>query len=201
MIRIDVSSNIAAARERTSQLTKAIEDRATVAALNRTATTVRAAGVREIRKEYPGLRAGAIRDELKILRANRGRLMATVSLRGSRIALIEFSPRQTKKGVSVRIKGQRKLIPHAFIATMDSGLKSVFVRAYSSKRFNAEFRYGKGSRVRSSGPDTPIAELMSISLPRAFVNKKVQAALKLLARETFIKNFRAELAFRSARGR
>lgn len=201
MIRIDISSNLKDVSARVEGLTKSIEDKATVSALNRTATTVRAAAVREIRQEYPGLKAGAIREKLKILRANRGRLMSTVTLRGSRIALIEFSPRQTKKGVSVRIKGQRKLIPHAFITTMKSGLKSVFVRAQNSKPYNPVFRHGKGSRLRSSGPDLPIAELMSLSLPRAFVNRKVQGVLKRLARETFIKNYRAELAFRSARGR
>jgi len=201
MIRVDISSNMKEISERITGLTKAIEDKATVSALNRTATTVRAAAVREIRAEYPGLKAGAVREQLKILRANRGRLMSTVTLRGSRIALIEFSPRQTKKGVTVRIKGQRKLIPHAFIATMKSGLQSVFVRAQTSKSANVIFRHGKGSRVRKSGPDLPIAELRSISLPRAFVNNKVQTVLKRLARETFIKNYRAELAFRSSRGR
>jgi hypothetical protein len=199
VIQMNVKSNLDEVRARFGTLAQGIEDKATVAALNRTATTVRAAAVREIRREYGGLKAGAIRDELKIRRANRALLNAVIDLKGSRLPLIDFDARWKPgwKGVTVRVKRGRKLIPHAFIATMANGHRGVFVRAQSAKSGNVEFRFGKGSRRRKTGRDLPVAELTGISLPRAFVNKNVQAVLKTLAAETFIKNFRAELNFRS----
>jgi len=196
MIQVQIKSNLEDVRKRFGTLAKDVEEKATVSALNRTATTVRAAAVREIRAEYPGLKAGAIRDELKITRARRDQLEAIITLKGDRIPLIDFSARQTKKGVSVQIKRGRKLIPHAFIATMKSGHKGVFVRVKSVKPL--VFRFGPGSRLTQKKNDLPIAELSSLSLPRAFVNKNVQAVLKRLAAETFSKNFAAELSYRSS---
>ena len=198
MIRVEIKSNIADVRKRFGELAKNVEEKATVSALNRTATTVRAAAVREIRKEYPGLKAGGIREELAITRATRAKLEATVSLRGGRIPLIDFSARPTNKGVTVQVKRGRKLIPHAFIATMKNGHKGVFVRSKGGKP--VQFRFGPGSRVAKRGHDLAIAELTGISLPRAFVNRNVQVVLKRLARETFVKNFTAELKYRSSKG-
>lgn len=195
MIRVEIKSNIEDVRRRFATLAKDVEEKATVSALNRTATTVRAAAVREIRKEYPGLKAGGIRDELAITRATRARLEATVTLRGSRIPLINFGARQTRRGVSVQVKRGRTIIPHAFIATMKNGHRGVFVRIKGGKPL--QFRYGPGSRIAKKGRDLPIAELTGISLPRAFVNRNVQAVLKRLAADTFTKNFAAGLAYRS----
>lgn len=216
MIALDVRSNIRDVRARFGELRKSVEEAATVRALNRTITTVRAQAQREIRKEYPGLKAGTVREELKVERATRAVMVAKITVQGRRLPLIEFVSSATVKsrmkrpgrniggGVRVKIKGQSKMIPHAFIAQTKSGHVGVFVRAPSSKTQggqNMEFRVGKGSRLRDKGNDLPIAQLSSISLPKAFVNKKIQTELRRLGRETFLKNLRAELKFRTSGSR
>lgn len=48
---------------------------------------------------------------------------------GEFAGVIDYKPRQTKRGISVEInRGKRVLIPHAFKATMKSGHEGVFVR-------------------------------------------------------------------------
>lgn len=202
MIKVDVRSNVGDARRRMTALRESVQDQAVVRALNRTLTTVRAAAQREIRKEYPGLRAGTVREELKIRRATRAVMNAKITVQGRRMPLIDFAASQTRRGVSVRIKGQRKRVDHAFITTLKSGHKGVFVRAPNSKAQGSRmnFRIGVGSRLRKRGHDLPIAELTSIGLPRAFNNQKVQQALNSLARSTFLKNLQAEINYRTARG-
>jgi len=166
-----------------------------VRALNRTITTVRAAAQRRIREKYPGLTASTVRDQLKLTRASRAMMVAKITVKGRRMPLMEFAARQTKRGVTVRVTAQRKLIPHAFIATMKSGHTGVFVRAGSSKESGADvtFRVGKGSRLRKKGSDLPIAELTSISLPKAFMNQAVQTEIRRLAHQTFVENLRHEM--------
>lgn len=211
MIGLNVRSNIREVRERFMELRKGVEDAATVRALNRTITTVRAAAQREIRKEYTGLKARTVRDELKIVRATRALQQAKITVEGKRMPLIDFVSAATVKsrtkragkniggGVRVKIKGTSKLVAHAFIATMKSGHVGVFVRAPTSTAQGSTmtFRTGEGSRLKKKGLDLPVAELTSISMPKAFMNKKVQIEMNRLARETFLKNLQAELKFRT----
>lgn len=186
---LNVTSNIREASARFAVLRRGVEDAATVSALNRTGTTVRAAASREIRNEYK-LSAASVREQLKVIRASRSNLEVRVRATGRRIGLIDFNARQTRQGVTVQIKtgGGRKLIRSAFLATMKSGHLGVFSRG----------RYAGGKFVPGRSR-LPITELTSLSLPKAFSNQKVMKQLVTLATETFIKNFQHELAFRNSR--
>lgn len=200
-IGISVRSNAAELARDIDGLQADIERKALVSALNRTATTVRAEAVREIRAEYKGFKARVIRDAMNIERAFAGKLTAAVVVSGRRIPLIELMTSANRRGVRVRVKGGTKLIPHAFVTTLRSGHKGIFVRAESSKGVNIVFRRGEGSRVRPwPAHDLPITELTTLSLPTAFLQKKVQAKLDVLASDAFNKNFARELAFRVSRG-
>lgn len=194
-IRIDVRANFRQIAAQFESQTRKVIESAAVSALNRAATTVRAASSREIRAEY-NLKSAAVRDQIVIHRARRGQVTASIVVSGQRIPLIDFGARQTRTGVSVSVKrGSRKLIPHAFLATMRSGHHGVFVRAGSTKPLI--FRHGRGSRIQSHGSDLPIVELTSVSLPRAFLKRKIQAALQKLAAERFQIEFTRQLKFRS----
>ncbi|MFT3843359.1 MAG: hypothetical protein QM723_40630 [Myxococcaceae bacterium] len=58
-----------------------------------------------------------------------------MDVKGTRMPVKEFQPRQTRAGVSVMInQGQRKVIPGAFIATMKSGHEGVYRRVGGVKR-------------------------------------------------------------------
>ena len=59
--------------------------------------------------------------------------------RGGRLPLKEYSPRQTRKGVTARIYGKRILHPHAFIIKSYGG--NVYVRT-SRKRFPIRKLFG-----------------------------------------------------------
>lgn len=176
-LKIDVRSDIKQAVARLEANVDRVLPQATARALNRTATTVRAQASRRIRERY-NLKAGAIRAQMRISRANRGRLTAEVIASGRPIPLIEFSARQTRKGVSVQvIRGRRKVRLHAFVAKMRTGHVGVFERT-SSKRL-------------------PIRELFSVSLPSAFTQKEILTSIEQVAVERFRIELERELRFRT----
>jgi len=145
-------------------------DGAVVRALNRTATTVRAEAARDIHEEYAGLKISAIKDRIDIQKATKVTLRTIISVSGRPIPIVEFDARQTAAGVTVKVKGARKLLRGAFIATMPSGHIGVFYR-----RGFAGHRAGR----------LPIDQVFSISLPTAFSNKKVFDAVVRAAKERF----------------
>lgn len=154
------------------KMKKSAFDSAVVAAINHTLGVAKTAANKEIRNEYK-IRAKDIRPALSIRRAKRGKntweIEGALVATGRPLGLIRFGARQTKKGVSVNVLGQRKVVAKAFIATMKSGHSGVFGRGnYNSNRFN--FRY---KRIRKRGNDTPITEMKTVSIPTAFSNDVV----------------------------
>lgn len=111
------------------------------------------------------LRVGGYRDA-------RGRFY-----RGGRIPLIDLSamgpePSRGKgAGVSYRLRGGRGRRQDAFIATMPSGHRGVFIR--SRLRLSGKRAHG------AWGPNLPIQELFGPSPSRVFASKFVAAAVAL----------------------
>lgn len=205
MIEVRVDSNINRVKLNFSNLVGGIEEKATVRALNRAGDQSVTAASREIRRVY-NLSAGAAKSQIKVRdRARKGKPSFTIRIFGKRIPLIEFSARQTRAGVTVAVKkGARKLIPHAFIATMKSGHRGVFVRSFGSGAISGRhlFRFGRGSRIRPAfDPDLPIAELKTLSVPRMFLEKTVRSAVSRIAMESFRRNFEQQIKFLSSHGR
>lgn len=161
-------------------------NQATVRALNSTATTVRAEAARRVGKGY-NIKVGAAKSQMNITRANRGRVRAVITVSGRPIPLAQFDARPTGphsggvggRQVSVKVKGQRKQLRNAFIATMKTGHRGIFVRATT----------GKG------GKRLPIRELFSLSLPVAFSQKQIIDALLAVASERFAETLRQEMRF------
>lgn len=155
-------------------------DVAAVRALNRTATTVRAEAARRIGREY-NIRIGAAKDEMKIRRATAADLKAAVVVSGRPIPLVEFDARQTAAGVSVKVKGTRKVVGHAFLATMKTGHQGVYIREI------------KGSAKRPGR--LPIRQLYSLSLPAAFTQEQIMDALTAIATGRFGEVLQQEMRF------
>lgn len=177
-LTFDLRSDLAQAVDRLEARTAGHVDAAAATALNRTSVTVRAEAVRKIGGTY-NIKASVIRDQLRLKRADRSRLEAQVIASGRRIPLIAFQARQTRRGVTVRVKQERKLVRGVFIAKMPTGHTGVFER--------------KG-RAR-----LPIRELFSVSLPQAFTNRQILAALKQIAKERFGIEFARAMKFRQGR--
>jgi minor tail protein Z (GPZ) len=169
-VLIDVRSDLNAVIVSLEGYRKELIDGAVVRALNRTATTVRAEAAREIHDVYQGLKIGDIKDQIRVERATRITMRTIISVSGRPIPIIKFSATQTRLGVTVKVKDQRKLIRHAFIAMMPGGHKGVFIR-----------RGPPGSLVSR----LPIDQIFSVSLPVAFSNKKIMNAVVRAARERF----------------
>lgn len=173
-LQVDVSDQIAAAGAR---------------ALNRAATSTRAEAARRIRDAY-NIKVGVARDQMRIQRATRNRLVAEIIVSGRPIPLLEFAARAVNPwnvkgrsrrpggGVSVQVKrGTRKLRRGAFIAVMKTGHRGVFER-----------KPGGGGRIR---------ELFSLSLPSMFTQKQIREAVERVALERFGIELARELRYRT----
>jgi hypothetical protein len=83
-------------------------------ALNHTGDKTRTQVARALVRQT-GIKYGRIRQALRTIGANVGRLVYTIEARGPYLGLEEFSPRQTAKGVSAAPWGKRQVFPHTFL--------------------------------------------------------------------------------------
>jgi len=95
--------------------------------LNRTATSARTQISRSLAKEI-GLKIKDVRGKLSLQRATYSNWRSAVGVSSKRFGLIKFRARQTKKGVTYKKGRKRILFRHAFIATMKTGHRGVFLR-------------------------------------------------------------------------
>jgi len=151
--------------------------------INRATITGRKEASQDIRRTYR-IKARRLNARMKVRRASTYRPTGAISTTGAPIPLSEFRPTQGKAGVRVNIKGTRKLIPHAFIATMPkSGYKGVFMRGrYKS----TGFEYKPGGRL-------PITRLSTVGEGAMFGNPVIIEKTLDKTEETVTKRFVHEL--------
>lgn len=185
-IRISVRSDIKRAVAEFSAERKAVE-KATYRALNRALDKAATDTGREIRKEY-NVKQRAIRSALRKRRASSKSLFAKLLVEGVRLGLIEFDARWSRRmpgaSVKVKVQGGRKFVPGSFIGT----------RRWQSWQDGAEQAH-RGVFRRVGKERYPIRYLRSVSVPQAFSNKAVLAAVERVAVETFNKNLQQQLRF------
>lgn len=166
-------------------------------ALNRTASSAKSQASKEIRQVYK-IGTKWIKDRIKITNAKSGTLEARVWAEGSPIPALAFAKWSKRNGVTLNVKGQRKKLPGAFMATMKSGHQGIFIRSQSSRTYMAGQLQTRRQRVQAwPKSDTPIGEVMSVGVPTAFSNKAVINALEAKARDYFPTVLAHELKFRS----
>lgn len=188
MIYVNAKQAIEEISKAHRELSKIERGRAIARAMNRTILAARTASSKEIRAIYK-VKARDIKKTFKRFSASPTKLEAQLESTGKALPITAYQARQTKKGVTVNIKGQRKLFPGAFMRTMRSGHKGVFVRA----------KY-KGNRLVANDPsDTSITEVKSVAIPSALANDVVTANLRRMMAEKFPETLAHELKFRSMR--
>lgn len=111
-------------------------EKAASRAINRALAATRTQAIRSIRENY-SIKAGAVRQTMKIEKATPSKPAGTVTSTGSNIPLIKFQPRPSTPGtggpgkpalkVAVK-KGQVKTSAGAFVARMKSGATGVYQR-------------------------------------------------------------------------
>jgi len=153
---------------------KKVMQKAEVAALNRAAKTALSRTIRLIRQKY-NLKAKDIREQTKVIRANRNNTKVEIRVANKAIGLIKFGARQTKKGVTAaEQKGRRKTYPNAFIAVAKAGGQAVFIRK-TKKRL-------------------PIKEMFGPTAMQLFSSKKASDELEKIFYERFKIEFERALA-------
>jgi len=149
-------------------------ERGQVRALNKMIDEVKVQAARAVRDAGYNVKIAEIKRGIRVRYAAPGRLRAEAVASGRPIPLINYGARETSKGVSVNVKSGRKLIPGAFIATMPSGHKGVFVR-------EADAKHRKMVNARKPGWHAlPIRELFGPSVPDGLANDAVERTLRQL---------------------
>lgn len=173
-----------------ADLTRKQINRASARALNRAATTTRAAVSQEVR-EVVNLKAKDIKDLVSMRRAEGSEDMnsqasyVTIKDKAVPLGLYAASPKNVKTvrgkrvGVTVKVKGERKLVAQGFLATVGAGHLGLFKRRF-------------GSRL-------PIKEPYGPSVAQVVQGLNVLRRLMEISRDAFVKNFRSELNYQASK--
>jgi len=167
-MEVKVNSNFKKALRDIGNVPRKYIQKAMVTALNKVGAEVFTQAKREL-KDATGLKVGVVAKGLKKDKARKGDETYSIHIKSRYLNVIEFGARQTKKGVSAKVWGNRKIYRGTFIGSgRNSGKQLVF-----KKRKNAPKR---------------IETLHGASLPREFerqdmakiFNMKIKTRLPIL---------------------
>ena len=167
-MEVKVYSNMKEAMRNLGTVHKKYVQKALVTALNKVGAEVVTQAKREL-KDATGLKAGTVGKKIAKDKARRGDEEYTIRIKSRYLNLIEFGARQTKKGVSAKAWGKRKLYKHAFIG--------------SGRNSRKQLVFGK-----TRGNPKKLKALHGPSLPREFhrqdmeslFNKKIKTRFPIL---------------------
>jgi len=186
-MKIDLAFDARAVRLQLDRIPQQIIAPAAVRALNRTLTSARSASVKKVRTALP-LSAKSIRGRLALERATRSKLVAAiVAKRDYDPGLYLFAPKWRQKqpgGATIKMPGRpRQIVSGAFVARTSYGRDAVFRRIGRSRR---PIKF-----LRASDVGLP-------TIASAFLQAVADGAFQRLTRDTFRRNFAAELKFRAS---
>lgn len=182
-MQISLQSNIDQVRRRLTRVQRQVIPQAAARALNRVARQAHTQMAREVAGSY-AIKVGDAKKAIRVTRtAGRHSLTAVLTAAGSRLPLMQFRARQTRRGVTVMVRrGERKLVRGAFVATMKSGHTGVFARG----------RYGPGG-FQPAKPRLPITELTTLSVPGALGQREIQQRIRQFIAKKFEERFAHEI--------
>lgn len=179
-MKLSITTNFPDVQRQIDALKEGIASKATTSAVNKVVAQAKTAMSREIRAEF-NISASKVNESLRVNKATaKGGLLnieATLDSprkRGRSLNLINFSARQTAKGVTFKIKrnGPRKLIPGAFLG---NDKRTVFIRV--------------GKRR------LPIKALQTIDVASMFNTRRVNAKVLAMIEAKFPEVFANEVKF------
>jgi len=194
---VNVKDNIAQVLARMEGYKRDVVDKAIPRALNRTGEMAGTAASRELRAQGYNFSAGEIKQAISLSKATRGRLVVTMKVRRKTKSLMDFSPRQSKEGVTVKIHGQRKLIKGAFIAQRQNGSMGVFVEDKGAGKTILRFakQYKRGSR--GGWHDYPSRKLYGPSVGGSYATDRIQTVMMKMIGTTFEERLVHEIKYLS----
>lgn len=162
-------------RKQTAVLTKAIP-----LALNRTGEMAITQSSRDVRDEGYNFKASEIKVAFRQFKASSGNLVTTLKIKRKTKSLMEFSPRESKAGVTVRVRGSARLIKGAFIAQRLNGKSGVFIEDKSAGKIvlRRQKEYKRGSR--GGWHSFPARKLYGPSVGGVYATDKLQRVMTTL---------------------
>ena len=125
-MEVKVNSNFKKALRDIGNVPRKYVQKAMVTALNKVGAEVVTQAKREL-KDATGLKAGTVGKKIAKDKARRGDETYTINIKSRYKNVIEFGARQTKKGVSAKVWGKRRVYKGAFIGSgKNSGKQLVF---------------------------------------------------------------------------
>lgn len=191
MIQTSVSVDIEGALAKLAYVREDVADKAVTRALNKTAAQTRTEASKQIRAAGYNLKASVIKQAISIDRATAAQVRASVRAIGKPIPIINYDARPVQNGVTVAVKNGRKLLPGAWLLTLPGGHRGVFER--DPRKTPRRVKYQKDGKWTSKV--LPIREVYGPSIPAAFLNATVQAALIAAIREKFPRILKGEINY------
>jgi len=128
-MEVKVNSNFKKALRDIGNVPRKYVQKTMVTALNKAGAGVVTQAKREL-KDATGLKAGVVAKKIKKDKARRGDEEYSIFIKSRYLNVIEFGARQTKRGVSAKVWGKRKIYRGAFIGGgRNSGKQLVFKQA------------------------------------------------------------------------
>lgn len=157
---------------------QAAVEKAIPRAPNRVGTMSITQASRELRAEGYNFKASEIKDSMYQRKASASNLVIIITVRRKTRSLMEFSPRESKAGVTVRIHGQTKLIKGAFIAQRLNGATGMFIGDKKAGQIilRRQKQYKRGSR--GGWHSFPARKLYGPSVGGVYANDKVQDVMR-----------------------
>lgn len=196
MLTVDVRSDIQSVILSLERAKTDLIEKATVRALNRTATTVRAEAAKAIRARY-NIKSSEAKDRIKVTPANKFRLQAVITASGRRTPLILFDAK-----MAARASGKRGIAAgDVTVRVLQASGRKVVKGSIGRRPFIATMKSGHvGVFVRTGGRRLPIRELFSVSLPQAFTQRAILAALRQVIAERFPVEMRRQTQYLLSKG-
>ena len=149
-------------------------------AINKTTKSMRYGGIKAIKERYT-VKASALREVMKIQKANRNKLFAVIKTLGTRLKLrtsfetFRFALAKGKKRVMVQIlkQGSPKILRHAFYGTFPVG--------------------GKEIAQRKSKERIPTRELSGLSVPQMVKAKEIKKVWERIYNEKMLPTLSHEI--------
>jgi hypothetical protein len=162
-------------------------------ALNRVGAMSITQASRELRDEGYNISASEIKAAMFQRKASASNLVTTIKVRRKTKSLMEFSPRESKAGVTVRVHGQAKLIRGAFIAQRLNGAAGVFIEDKAAGKIilRRQKQYKRGSR--GGWHSLPARKLYGPSVGGMYANDKVQEVMRRFQAEKFSERLKHEI--------
>jgi len=182
-MEVKVNSNFKKALRDIGNVPRKYVQKAMVTALNKVGAEVVTQAKREL-KDATGLKAGVVAKKIKKDKARRGDEEYSIFIKSRYLNVIEFGARQTKRGVSAKAWGKRKIYRGAFIGSgRNSGKRLVF-------------------RQHEDDPKKAVA-LHGPSLPREFHRQDMESIFKKKIKTRFPILFKRAVDFHlmKAKGR